>query len=388
MYIPSVRAADDASPTPRALRGPPRPASIPEPNCATGEAASIRDSCSSRTCAPSSAASSSRTVGPSHARDEARIAAAAEHREGHAPDVAGRRRRRDVEVAVGVEPGDRQARLGCAPLEAGHRARVRGAVATEEQQARVRRRRPCRPRGPPRRASTSRGRYSMIRSRFFMNGSASGAQPARSGRRRGRRAPSPARPLARRRRSRKLAARSALGPLSMPGEVAAERGRRADDRDGVRHAPESSPRRARARPATAVGRCYRPRQMPIGPLEPHAPPASPAGITRRRFLAGAGMATVALVAACESRSVPSAGPNGTGEAPGPQGSGSTGSQSPSRMAPARMRSSSVPSGAARTTSPAWRRALVAANDADGIIAFVRDRITTYPAADDGPGDTW
>src|SRR6185503_776706 len=68
--------------------------------------------------------------------DEARVAAAAEHREGHAPDVARGRRGRDVEVAVGVEPGDREAGVGVAALEAGHRRGVRGAIAAEQEQLR------------------------------------------------------------------------------------------------------------------------------------------------------------------------------------------------------------------------------------------------------------
>jgi hypothetical protein len=70
--------------------------------------------------------------------DEPGIAPTAEHREGHAPDVARWRRRGGVEVAVGIEPGDGQAQIRPAPLQRGHRRRMRGAVAAEEQERRIR----------------------------------------------------------------------------------------------------------------------------------------------------------------------------------------------------------------------------------------------------------
>ena len=44
--------------------------------------------------------------------DQVLVAATADHRERHAPDVAGRRRVRRVEVAVGIEPGDRERLTG------------------------------------------------------------------------------------------------------------------------------------------------------------------------------------------------------------------------------------------------------------------------------------
>ena len=150
MYRPSHRSAMTRAHASSAAR-PATPASIPAPKCATGEAASIRDSCSSRTCPPMSAASSSRTVGPSAGLDEALVAAAAEHREGHAPDVARGRRGRRVEVAVGVEPGDREPRLRVAALEAGHRrrsatcSRRRGAGGARRASRRRPRRSPPRP---------------------------------------------------------------------------------------------------------------------------------------------------------------------------------------------------------------------------------------------------
>jgi hypothetical protein len=128
--------------------------------------------------------------------------------------------------------------------------------------------------------------------------------------------------------------------------------------------------------------------MPIGPLEPLAPPPLPAGITRRRFLAGAGLATVAVVAAaCDSKSVPTTGPTGSGNAPVPEGSGATGSQAPLTDGSGAYAELLRAVRGSPDHLPRVAASLVAANDVDAIIAFVRDRITTYPAADDAPGDT-
>jgi hypothetical protein len=128
--------------------------------------------------------------------------------------------------------------------------------------------------------------------------------------------------------------------------------------------------------------------MPIGPLEPLAPPPLPAGITRRRFLAGAGLATVAVVAAaCDSKSVPTSGPNGSGNPPVPEGSGATGSQAPLTDGTGAYAELLRAVRGSPDHLPRVAAGLVAANDADAIIAFVRERITTYPSADDGPGDT-
>ena len=93
--------------------------------------------------------------------DEVRLAAPAQHREGHPPDVARRRRVGRVEVAVGIEPGDRQASFGAGAPESGHRAGVGRAVAADDEQSRVvgsrsRRRRSPPPRGPARAAGTRR----------------------------------------------------------------------------------------------------------------------------------------------------------------------------------------------------------------------------------------
>ncbi|HET7181443.1 MAG TPA: twin-arginine translocation signal domain-containing protein [Candidatus Limnocylindrales bacterium] len=126
--------------------------------------------------------------------------------------------------------------------------------------------------------------------------------------------------------------------------------------------------------------------MPIRP-EPQAPPSPPAGISRRRFLAGAGLATVALVAACESKAVPSTGPNGNGPDSGPEGSGSTGSQAPLTDGTGAYAELLRAVRGSPDHLPRAAAALVTAGDPDAIIDFVRDRITTYPAADDSPGDT-
>ena len=76
------------------------------------------------------------TVGPSAGRHEVGVAAAAEHRERHPPDVARRRRVGRVEVAVRIEPGDRVAGVRSCRAQAGHGAGMRRAVAAEDQQAR------------------------------------------------------------------------------------------------------------------------------------------------------------------------------------------------------------------------------------------------------------
>ncbi len=116
------------------------------------------------------------------------------------------------------------------------------------------------------------------------------------------------------------------------------------------------------------------------------------GVTRRRFLAGSGLGVAAatLAAACG------------GPKPTPQPS-SVAAISPSPSSGAATASPSAPAPAPKGSRQAWeemRRAvrgspdhlpaeadrLVAAGDPDAIIAFVREAITTYPAADDGPGD--
>ena len=83
--------------------------SIPAPKVATRDAASIRDSVSSRTCAAEERGILlARRVGPSAAATRSGSPRPQEHRERHAPDVARRCRVGRVEVAVGIEPGDGQ----------------------------------------------------------------------------------------------------------------------------------------------------------------------------------------------------------------------------------------------------------------------------------------
>ncbi len=113
-------------------------------------------------------------------------------------------------------------------------------------------------------------------------------------------------------------------------------------------------------------------------------------VTRRRFLAGSGLgiAAATFAAACG------------GPKPTPQPSGGEGaSPSPSSAGPSANPSAPAPKGSREAWEemrravrgspdhlPAEAERLVAAGNPDAIIAFVRDAITTYPAADDGPGD--
>ncbi|HJP88215.1 MAG TPA: hypothetical protein VJ850_04205 [Candidatus Limnocylindrales bacterium] len=95
-----------------------------------------------------------------------------------------------------------------------------------------------------------------------------------------------------------------------------------------------------------------------------------------------------VAAACDSKPVPSDGANGTGDAANPEGSGSTGgSQPPLTDGTGAYAELLRAVRGSPDHLPRVAAALVAAKDADAIIGFVRDRITTYPAADDSPGDT-
>ncbi|HEX2625931.1 MAG TPA: vWA domain-containing protein [Candidatus Limnocylindrales bacterium] len=129
--------------------------------------------------------------------------------------------------------------------------------------------------------------------------------------------------------------------------------------------------------------------MPMEPSEPQAPPPLPGSISRRRFLAGASLATVAAVAAaCDSKPVPSTAPNGSGDTTNPQGSGSTGSSEPPLTDGTGAYAELLRAVRASPDHlPRVAAGLVAKKDADAIIGFIRERITTYPAADDSPGDT-
>ena len=214
---------------------------MPDPNWATPSDASIRDSCSSRTWPPSRAQSVDRTVGPSQAPTRSRLAAAAGHRERHAPDVARRRRVGRVVVAVGVEPGHRQPPPGPGGLDPGERAGVARAVAADDEQASRRRRRSRQRRRDhaPSRAAGTRA----IRARFFARGSGSSRKPGAIAR-------SPA--------SRRLVPASpgrARDPIEQPelaqpgrrqvhaAEMAAEGRRHADEDDVSRHRVEDRRRR-------------------------------------------------------------------------------------------------------------------------------------------------
>ena len=215
------------APTPRAPRAPTAVASIPAPKWATCDAASVRDSASSSTCPPSSAACSSSDRRAVAGLDEIRVAPAADHRERHAPDVARRRRVGRVEVAVGVEPGDRERR------PAGRAAAVRPS---------------------PRHGRCSRHRGpAAARRRGAAEGCADGVAPRAAGTRRSGRGSSPAgRRPARKPGSIGTSPASRIGTSASPGsaakrssrprsrsppallhagEVAAEGGRDADDDD-------------------------------------------------------------------------------------------------------------------------------------------------------------
>jgi hypothetical protein len=111
------------------------------------------------------------------------------------------------------------------------------------------------------------------------------------------------------------------------------------------------------------------------------------GITRRRFLAGSSLGVAAFVAACGGPK-PTAEPSG-GQAP-PTATDAGGTAAPTLPPPKSSRGAWEELRRAVRGSPdhlpAEAERLVAAGDPDAIIAFVRDAITTYPAADDGPGD--
>ena len=104
--------------------------------------------------------------------DQVLVAATADHGERHAPDVAGRRRVRRVEVAVGIEPGDRERLTRPGLMETGHRPRVGRAVTAQEDQASVGVAADGRMDG-----IRSRGRNSAMRPAFFARGSGSGTKP-------------------------------------------------------------------------------------------------------------------------------------------------------------------------------------------------------------------
>jgi hypothetical protein len=71
----------------------------------------------------------------------------------------------------------------------------------------------------------------------------------------------------------------------------------------------------------------------------------------------------------------------------PEGSGATGSQAPLTDGSGAYAELLRAVRGSPDHLPRVAASLVAAKDVDAIIAFVRDRITTYPAADDAPGDT-
>ena len=176
MYRPSTRRGDRAAQPRDRGSARRRSPSIPAPKWATGDAASIRDSVSSRTWPPSSAASCLHHRRPVDGGHEVRVAAPAEHRERHPPDVARRRRVGRVEVAVGVEPGDRRGGPpGRAGAQPGHRPGMGRAVAAERR-AGARRAASAAPSAAAT-WSRSRGRYAQIAARFFARGSGSGAEP-------------------------------------------------------------------------------------------------------------------------------------------------------------------------------------------------------------------
>ena len=174
-----------------------------------------------------------------HRRDEVRVATPAEHREGHPPDVARRGRVGRVEVAVGVEPGDREAGRRSGRAQTGHRPGVRRAVATEEQRARASARRHRRQRAAMR--SRSRGRNAQIAARFLARGSGSGMNPgsmARSPASRTRPRPGPVAPAS---AATRPSARNPAGVRLHPGQVATQRGRDTDDDDRSDHGRHGAP---------------------------------------------------------------------------------------------------------------------------------------------------
>jgi hypothetical protein len=111
-------------------------------------------------------------------------------------------------------------------------------------------------------------------------------------------------------------------------------------------------------------------------------------VTRRRFLAGASWSVAAIVAACGGPK-PTPAPSGGQATPAATG-GVVATPAPSSPPPKGSRDAWEELRRAVRGSPdhlpAEAERLVAAGDPDAIIAFVRDAITTYPAADDGPGD--
>ena len=131
---------------------------IPAPKWATCDAASERDSASSSTCPPINAACSSRTVGPSHASTRSSSPRPQIIANGMPQTFAGGRRVGRVEVAVGIEPGDRERLAGHRHAQAGHRPGMGSAVAAEDQQPRAcaRRRRGLRRRASAPAAGTRR----------------------------------------------------------------------------------------------------------------------------------------------------------------------------------------------------------------------------------------
>ena len=167
--------------------------------------------------------------------DEVGVAAAAGHREGHPPDVARRRRVGRVEVAVGVEPGDREPAPGRAA--AGRPSPRRGTCSRRRARAGARRSgRPPVPASPPRRSRSAR-QVLADRGR--------GSSPA------GRdRAPSPG--------------RSAASPWSSdvaPGQArpraqALDEPERRGARAGVRSMPAKWPPSAVGEPTITIGRIH------------------------------------------------------------------------------------------------------------------------------------
>ena len=147
-------------------------------------------------------------------RDQVRVASAAEHRERHPPDVPRRRRVRRVEVAVGIEPGDREPGVRSCRAQARHRAGMRRAVATDDEQPRSPSR-PARPGRSPTR-SRSRGRNSQIAARFLARGSGSGWNPGSIATSPASRTSTPARPGRARSISTSPSARKPAGVSSIP----------------------------------------------------------------------------------------------------------------------------------------------------------------------------